>query len=41
MPYCLSDVGGVPSLACGGRLLLAELTRGAVTVRTITDLEAR
>lgn len=29
-----------PSLACGGRLLLAELTRDAVTVRTIADLEA-
>ncbi|MCG2595969.1 hypothetical protein [Achromobacter insuavis] len=30
-----------PSLACGGRLLLAELTRDAVTVRTIADLEAK
>lgn len=30
-----------PSLACGGRLLVAELTRDAVTVRTITDLEAK
>lgn len=29
-----------PSYPCGGRLLLAELTRDAVTVRTIADLEA-
>jgi hypothetical protein len=29
-----------PSYPCGGRLLLAEMTRDAVTVRTIADLEA-
>ncbi|HCN70856.1 MAG TPA: hypothetical protein DIS96_03745 [Pusillimonas sp.] len=29
-----------PNLTCGGRLVMAELTRGAVTVRTIADLEA-
>lgn len=28
-----------PSLPCGSRLLLAELTRGTVTARTIADLE--
>ena len=28
-----------PDLTCGGRLMMAELTQGAVNVRTIADLE--
>ncbi len=29
-----------PTLPCGGKLLLAELTRDSLSVRTIADLES-
>jgi hypothetical protein len=37
MAYVKREAPGYP---CGGRVLMAELTRDAVTVRTIADLEA-